>query len=130
MRQSNLEWQTKFQAEQSARQHAELRAGECQAQISRWQQEYQLLQSKLDASAQLIAGLRAEIQRIESLKVWAGHPCSVCHKPMSGSVARDLAAEQMKNIAHKGCLSKPGPGVGEVLLVGGVVYGLSLLSKR
>jgi DNA repair exonuclease SbcCD ATPase subunit len=130
LRQSNLKWQSKFQAEQSARQHAEQRAGECQAQINQWQQEYQLLQSKLVASYQVIAGLHAEIQRLEPLKVWAGHPCSVCHKPMTGSVARELATEKVKNLAHKGCLSMPGAGVGEVLLAGSALWGLSQLSKR
>jgi DNA repair exonuclease SbcCD ATPase subunit len=130
MRQRNLEWQTKFQAEQSARQHAELRAGECQAQIGHWQEESQLLKSQLDASVQVIAGLRAEIQQLEPLKVWGGHPCSVCHKPMSGSVARNLAAEKMKDLAHRGCLRRQGPGVGEAILAGGALWGLSQLSKR
>lgn len=130
MRQSNLEWQTRFQSEQSARQDTERRAEDYQAQINWWQQEYQLPQSKLDACAPVIAGLRAEIQQLEPLKVWAGHPCSVCRKPMSGSVARDLAAEKMKNLAHKGCLSKKRPGVGEVLLAGGALWGLSQLGKR
>jgi hypothetical protein len=49
---------------------------------------------------------------------------------MSGSVSRDLAAEKMKNIAHKGCLTRPGAGVGEVLLAGGALWGLLQLNKR
>jgi hypothetical protein len=130
MRQRNLEWQTRFQAEQSARRDAELRSGEYRDQINRWQQEYQLLQSQLDASAQETASLHAEIQRLGPLKVWSGHPCSVCHKPMSGSVARNLAAEKMTNLAHESCLTKPGLGVGEVLLAGGALWSLSKLSKR
>jgi hypothetical protein len=48
---------------------------------------------------------------------------------MTGAVARDLAAEKMTNLAHKGCLSKPGPGVGEVLLAGGALWGLSKMRK-
>jgi hypothetical protein len=49
---------------------------------------------------------------------------------MTGFVARNLAAEKMKNLAHKGCLSRQGPGVGEMLLTGGALWGLSKLSKR
>jgi chromosome segregation ATPase len=64
LRQSNALWQGKFQAELSARQQAERRAEAYRAQINQRQQEYQLLQSKLDSSAQVIAGLRAELQQL------------------------------------------------------------------
>jgi hypothetical protein len=130
MRQSHLELQARFHAEQSARRDAERRAEDHRSRSSEWQRQCKLLQSQLDSSTQVIADLHAEIQRLEPLKVWAGHPCSVCHKPMSGSVARYLASMKMKNVAHKGCLSRQGPGVGEVLLAGDALWGLSQLGKR
>lgn len=108
LRQSNIQWQSKFQAERSARQTAERRAQEYRDQISQWQQEIQVLKSHLDASGREMDILRAALRQLEPLKAWAGHPCSICHKPMSGSVDQELAARMMKDLAHKNCLEKQG----------------------
>jgi hypothetical protein len=129
MRQSSWEWQTKFQAEQAGRQDAERMAEDYRSQLSVWQKGYQLLQSQLDTSSQVIADLHADIQRLEPLKVWAGHPCSVCHKSMSGSVDRALAARIRRDLAHHRCLNNQGTGLAKMLLAGGILCGLSQLNK-
>jgi DNA repair exonuclease SbcCD ATPase subunit len=130
LRQANAQWQTKFQEERSAREQAELQAKGYQAQVSQWQQAYQVVSSQLEASTREITNLHAEIQKLEPLKAWAGHPCSVCRKPMTGSVSRELAAELQKDLGHKGCLAKRGSGMGKVLLAGGALLGMSQLGKR
>jgi DNA repair exonuclease SbcCD ATPase subunit len=128
--QNNALWQGKFQAERSARQQAELRAKEYKDQVSQWQQEYQVLKSHFDASAKETDTLRADLRQLEPLKAWAGHPCSVCRKPMTGSVSRELAAKLQKDIGHKGCLDKRGSGLGKMLVAGVGLYGLSQLRQR
>ena len=130
LRQSNAQWQGKFQDERAASQQAELQAKGYQAQVSQWQQAYQVVSSQLEASTREITNLHAEIQKLEPLKAWAGHPCSVCRKPMTGSVSRELAAELQKDLGHKGCLAKRGSGMGKVLLAGGALLGMSQLGKR
>jgi DNA repair exonuclease SbcCD ATPase subunit len=130
LRQSNAQWQTKFQEERSAREQAERQVRDHQDQASQWQQAYQIVNSQLEASAQVIDNLRIDLRKLEPLKAWAGHPCSVCHKPMSGSVDRALAARMTQDLAHKGCLEKRGAGLGKVLLAGGTLLGLSQLGKK
>jgi DNA repair exonuclease SbcCD ATPase subunit len=127
LRQSNAQWQSKFQDERAARQQAELQAKGYQAQVSQWQQAYQVVSSQLEASAQVIANLRAELRQLEPLKAWAGHPCTVCGKPMTGSVSRELAAKLQKDMGHKGCLEKQDSGLGRMIVAGVGLYGLSQL---
>jgi DNA repair exonuclease SbcCD ATPase subunit len=64
LRQSNIQWQSRFQAERSARQQAEQRVEEARVHTRQLQQEYQLLQSKLDASSQVIENLRADHRQL------------------------------------------------------------------
>jgi predicted RNase H-like nuclease (RuvC/YqgF family) len=130
LRQSNAQWQSKFQAERSARQQAERRAEAYRTQINQLQQENQVLKSHLNASDKETDTLRADLRQLESLKAWAGHPFSVCHKLMSGSIDRTLAEQMMKDLAHKNCLKKQGSGIGKVLLAGGALLSLSQLGKR
>jgi DNA repair exonuclease SbcCD ATPase subunit len=130
LRQSSAQWQSKFQEERSAREQAERQARDCQEQASQWQQAYQIVSSKLEDSTQVIANLHAEIQKLEPLKAWAGHPCAVCGKPMTGSVSRELAANLQKGMGHKRCLEPRAFGLGKVLVTGGTLWGLSQLGKK
>lgn len=134
LRQSIFRWQSGVQKEQSGRQadrqEADRQSEESRSQISHWQQAAQNLKSQLDASAQVIAVLHAELQQLEPLKAWSGHRCAVCHLPMSGSVSRELAAELQKGLAHHACLEQQGPGLGKILLAAAAVYGLSQVVKK
>ena len=77
---------------------------------------------------QLIERLRTELQGVIPLKVWAGHPCVACRKPMSGGVNRDAAATLLRDFGHQSCLEGQNSSLGKWLL-GGVaaVYGISRL---
>lgn len=132
--QSIAQWQIKVHDDQSGRQadrqEAERQSGEYRSQINQWQQAYQTSKSQLDAASQVVANLRAELQQLEPLKAWVGHPCSVCHIPMTGSVDRALAAQLNKDLAHKACLEQQSSGLGKMLLAGGAILGLSQLGKK
>jgi DNA repair exonuclease SbcCD ATPase subunit len=130
LRQTNAQWQTKFQEGRSAREQAERQVRDHQDQASQWQQAYQVINSKLEASTREITNLHAEIQKLEPLKAWTGHPCCVCGKSMTGSVSRELAAKLQKGIGHKRCLEARASGLGKVLLAGGALLCLSQLGKQ
>jgi DNA repair exonuclease SbcCD ATPase subunit len=130
LRQSNAPWQKRYREEQSAREQADRQARDYQQQASQWQQAYQVVNSKLEASTKVITNLRAELQNLEPLEVWAGHPCCICGKPMTGSVSRELAAKLQKGMGHKRCLESQTSGLGKVLVVGGTLWGLPRLGKK
>jgi DNA repair exonuclease SbcCD ATPase subunit len=135
LRQDNFRWESNVQKEQSGRQADRQEAflqqvEELRIQISQWQQAHQTLQSQLDASAQVIAALHANLQQLEPLKAWSGHRCAVCHLPMSGSVSRELAADLQKGLAHHACLEQQGSGLGKMLLAAAAAYGLTQVVKK
>ena len=130
LRQSNAQWQAKFKEERSAHGQADQQARDYRDQTNQWQQAYQVANSKLETSTREITNLHAEIQKLEPLKAWAGHPCAVCGKPMTGSVSRELAAKLQKGMGHKRCLEPRASGLGKVLVAGGTLWGLSQLGKR
>ena len=131
MHQGAVQWRQKVEAEQSARQKAE-------EQASAVGQENQELRRKLGEwektganAAEVLKMIHAEAEALRPLKVWDGHQCRVCKKPMSGAVSRAVAASLLQECGHKACLENEGRGV-LPLLVGGSValLGLSRLSKK
>jgi DNA repair exonuclease SbcCD ATPase subunit len=116
LRQSSVRWHTKFQEERSAREQAERQARDYRNQASQWQKAYQVVSSKLEATTREATNLRGDLQKLEPLKVWAGHPCTVCGKPLTGSVSPKLAAKLQKGLGHKSCLEERGSGMGKMLL--------------
>lgn len=127
MRQGTLQLQGSVHAERASHQITK-------AQANAVSQENKGLHGKLDewrqwgANAQsVIQSLTAEIEQLRPLKVWVGHPCAVCRKPLPGIVSREDAAKAMKDFGHKDCLDKQKSGLGKLLLAGGALYGLSRL---
>ncbi|GEM_PF-1933099 len=130
MRQSAIQWQHKVQAEQANRQKAE-------SQTISARQDNQRLHGELEqwrqwgANAQsAIQTLTAEVEDLRPLKVWAGHPCKVCKRPLPGVVSREDAAKAMVNFGHTDCLKDEGPGLGWLLAGGAGLYALSQMQKR
>jgi DNA repair exonuclease SbcCD ATPase subunit len=77
---------------------------------------------------QLIERLTTELQGVMPLKVWAGHPCSACRKPMSGLVSHDAAASLLQDFGHQACLEQQNSNLGKWLLGGAAaIYGVSRL---
>jgi DNA repair exonuclease SbcCD ATPase subunit len=128
--QSNAQWEKKFREERSAREQIERQARRYREQASLWQEAHQVVNSKLEASVREASKLRAELQNLEPLRAWAGHPCCVCGKPMTGSVSRELAAKLQQGMRHKRCMQAQSSGLGKVLLAGSTLWGLSQLGKR
>ena len=117
MSQSATQWQQKFKAEESAHAQAEYQWG-------LWCDNARQLEVENKALKETNAGL-------EPLRVWAGHPCRVCKRPLSGVVSREDAAKHMEDFAHKECLKKDsGPGFGTFLAGGAALLALSQLNKR
>jgi len=129
MRQNAVQWQGKFGEEQVARQKAE-------AQATTLWQDNQQLHGKLtewqqwESTAQAaIQSLTNEVEGLRPLKVWAGHPCKICNKPLPGIVSREDAAKAMKDFGHADCL-KQDSGPGGAIAAGLIgLYALSQMRK-
>ena len=105
----------KYESEQGARSKAEHQWRNWNTIAQQREQENQVLKKTLGD--------------LEPLRVWAGHPCKVCKKPMGGVVSRETAAELMQDLAHTDCL-KQDSGAGGALVAGlAGLYGLSRLRK-
>jgi len=123
-------WRTKAVVEGGARQNAEARTlavghdnQQLHGKLDEWQQWGAHAQASLQA-------LKSEVEQLRPLKVWAGHPCMVCKKPLPGIVSREDAAKAMKDFGHKDCLKKEsGSGLGWLLGGAAAVVALSALSK-
>lgn len=131
MHQGAAQSQQRSEAEQAARQQAE-------GEASTVRQENQGLRRELGEweqwgtkASQLVQMMYAEAKRFRPLKVWDGHRCRVCKKPMSGAVDRETAASLLEDCGHKECLETDGRGVVPWLIGGGAaLYGLSKLIKK
>ena len=76
----------------------------------------------------LIERLTTELQGVMPLKVWAGHPCSACKNPTSGTVSQDVAKTLLRDFGHATCLEQQKSNVGKWILGGAAaVYGISRL---
>jgi hypothetical protein len=89
--------------------------------------EWQQISAK---AYQAFQAMEAEVKGLRPLAVWAGHPCTVCKRPMLGSVDRETAAKLMKEFRHKACQENQGPGLGGLLLAGGALAALAQLGKK
>lgn len=130
MHQGAVQWRQKVEAEQSARQKAEEQAstmGEENQELRRGLGEWEKSGSH---AAQVLKMIHAEAEALRPLKVWDGHQCRVCKKPMSGAVSRELAASLLQECGHETCLENEGGGVLPWLVGGGVALGLWRLSKK
>lgn len=110
-----------LKAQLAQEREARLRS-ERQAQIH-YDRAENLMQER-DQWRQEAQRVYAQLQVLEPLKVWQGHPCVVCKKPMHGAVSREDAARLLQDFGHRECLAKRGFGLGKALLAGGVLYGL------
>ncbi len=124
-------WRAKALVEGGARQNAEARTlavgqenKQLHSELEQWRQ--------WGANAQsAVQSLTAEVEELRPLKVWIGHPCRVCKRPLPGVVSREDAAKLMENFGHTACLEKEGPGLLPWLLAGGVALtALSQMQKR
>ena len=84
------------------------------------------LMEQLQNCRQHIERQTTELKGVNPLKVWAGHPCAVCRRPMSGVASRELAASLLRDLGHPACLGKQNSDMGKWLLAGAAaVYGVS-----
>lgn len=121
------EREARVKMEREARQKAEQEAEEYRQKSEESRQEAESLRAELSRFDQLGRAMLAELRKLIPLKVWQGHPCAVCKKPMLGLVSREAASKLMKDIGHSDCLDKQGSNLGKLLLAGAGLYGLSKL---
>jgi hypothetical protein len=103
MRQSATQWQQKYERERAARIKAD--------------RQWELGCANAQQRGQENQALKRTVAELEPLRVWAGHPCKVCKRPLSGVVSRENVVKAMKNFGHTDCLKKES-GSGEALLAG------------
>ena len=138
MRQGAAQWQSELRSEQAARREAEeqcevLRKNAQQAEIDkqRLKGEVEKWQQIVEKTNLVARPLVAEVEDLRRLKVWIGHPCKVCKKPMSGVVSRENAAKAMESFGHSDCLKKDsGSGVGWLLAGSAAIAAVSQARKR
>ncbi len=117
MRRSASQWQQKHEGEHTARIEAE-------RQWQVWHANAQQLKRDNQALTQTVVEL-------EPLRVWVGHPCKVCKRPLRGAVSQEAAARLMQDFGHTACLKDDsGSGLGELALGAAAIWGLAQLGKR
>ncbi|MBI4235869.1 MAG: hypothetical protein HY688_00745 [Chloroflexi bacterium] len=89
------------------------------------EQQWQLWADKAAEFEQANQGLTRIVMELEPLRAWAGHPCKVCKKPMSGVVDRELAAKLQEELAHVTCIKKGGTPWVPLAIGGAILYGLT-----
>lgn len=121
---SSTELQLKNASEQRTQLEHQL-AG-AKVQIATLKNDYVKISEELQLHKQHIGRLSTKLQSTMPLKVWAGHPCSACRKPMSGVVSHDMAKVLLRDLGHQACLEQQNSNVGKWLLGGAsAIYGIS-----
>lgn len=136
--QNAVRWQTKLQAEQAARLTAEEQREMWHNKTQQLERDNQKLQADagkrqqiIEKTNQMLIALVAEVKELRPLKVWAGHPCKHCKKPLSGAVSREDAAKLMEDFGHPECNKKhSGSGVGWLIAGSAALAALSQNKKR
>ena len=110
------QWQAKLEKEQEARSENEDLVSRRSMEIERLRAENQHLAQRLDNLPNqiapklwgLIQPLQQEVGELRLLKVWGGHPCTVCGKPTSGVPTRELAVKLLRDggYGHRECVKK------------------------
>ena len=110
------QWQAKLQQEQQSRWEADNLVAQRGSQIDQLKTKNQALAQQLEAIpglvsdkfAELVQPLLVELEQLRPLKVWTGHPCSKCGKPISGVTSRELAADLLREAGfrHGNCVRK------------------------
>lgn len=101
----------RFETERSERDNAEVQVEELSIKWTETRRENERLRSETNEAFQAAEAINESIQEITvtvngliPLKVWTGHPCKVCKKPLSGAVERKSAASLLKDFSHAKCL--------------------------
>jgi len=91
---------------------------------------WELWSAKYQQLAPGIQKLKQTVTELEPLRVWSGHPCRKCKRPMAGVVAREDAARLMQNFGHAACMrNDSGPGLGALAAGAAALYALSQVRK-
>jgi myosin heavy subunit len=116
MDQHSQQWQAEFQQEQEALREAEDLVARRDSEIDQLKTKNHGLTQQLEAIpglvsdkfAELVRPLLVELEQLRPLKVWTGHPCSKCGKPISGVTSRELAADLLREAGfrHVNCVRK------------------------
>ena len=79
----------------------------------------------------MLISLVAEVQELRPLKVWAGHPCKHCKKPLLGVASREDAARLLEDFGHAECIKEhSGSGLGWLIAGGAAIAALSQTKKK
>ena len=128
MRQGAAQFRQQLGAEQEARRMSESESTNQAREIMGLRQECQSQQEILGRAESALNALLAEVETLRPLRVWAGHPCQRCGKPMSGLVDRATAARLLEDFSHVACLEQRSSGLRSVALTLAGIYGVSKLT--
>ena len=128
MRQGAAQFRQQVRAEQEARQMSESESANQAREIMCLRQECQSQQEILGRAETALNALLDEVQELRPLRVWAGHPCQRCGKPMSGVIDRATAARLLEDFSHVACLGQSSSGLRAVALTLAGIYGVSKLT--
>jgi myosin heavy subunit len=116
MDQHSQQWQAEFQQEQEDLRVAEDLVARRDSEIDQLKTKNHGLTQQLEAIpglvsdkfAELVQPLLVELEQLRPLKVWTGHPCSKCGKPISGATSRELATDLLREAGfrHVNCVRK------------------------
>ena len=127
MRQGAAQFRQQVRAEQEARQMSESESANQAREIMGLRRETHDQQELLGRAETALNALLDEVQELRPLRVWAGHPCQRCGKPMSGRVDRATAARLLEDFSHVACLGQSSSGLRAVRTLAGI-YGVSKLT--
>ena len=119
--------QQEKEAEKTARGSAESQRREAFEIIGTLRKTDQEQRQYLGLASRIIEKNELEAGELRPLKVWVGHPCTVCKKPHSGVVDRELAASLLENVGHKECNDLRASRIKKILVGAAAVYGVSKL---
>ena len=107
-------WKGRFEKEGESRQTAEVLAAKRNSEMQqlrtenqRLTQEMQQMPDRISAKVwEMLQPFKQELEELRLLKVWAGHPCTVCGKSTPGVPVREVAARPLREggYAHGDCL--------------------------
>ena len=109
-------WKGMFAQEEESRQEAGSLAAKRSSEIDglkaenqRLSQEIQEIPGRISAQVwEMLQPFKQELEELRLLKVWVGHPCTVCGKPTPGTPPREVAAKMLRDsgYGHGDCLKK------------------------
>jgi hypothetical protein len=116
MDQHSQQWQAKLQQEQQSRWETDNLVAQRGSEIVQLKTENQSLAQQLEEAPgfitekflEAVRPLLVELEQLRPLKVWDGHPCSKCRKPISGGTSREVASRLLweGGYGHANCVKK------------------------